>query len=455
MSWGAIMRSKTIIALALIGLGLLGGCSGGGNTALTTVPTAHLAIMLPATTVTARTPFTFTVKALDAMGAVVPTYIGTVHITTSDSAANLPADATLAQGVGTFTVGFNTTGNQTITASDTVGNASSGISPAISVNPIPVPTIGPLSPAITVTGHAGFTLIVNGSNFVLTSVVQWNGNNRATAFVSSSQVSAQIPAADIATAGAAAVTVFNPAPGGGSSNSATFTITTVSVEPLSIAMDPSGKFAYVLNGGGVDGSVSMYTINPTTGALASIGPPVSTNGYGVYPGSITVDPSGKFAFLTNEGDPWGYDIGTYGSVQMYTIDVTTGALTSTGSINGNCPGLCNPGSMVVDPSGKFAYVVTGAAGIPFSLATYSIDATTGALTSIGTIATGGVPFAVAVDPAGKFVYVATANATPGSTGSVSMYAINATTGALAAQGRSPREQARSSSPWLHLASSPT
>jgi 6-phosphogluconolactonase len=90
--------------------------------------------------------------------------------------------------------------------------------------------------------------------------------------------------------------------------------------------------------------------------------------------------------------------------------------------------------MVVDPSGKFAYVVTGGAGIPFSLAMYTIDATTGALTSIGSIFAGGVPSFVAVDPAGKFVYVATENATPGSAGSVSMYVINATTGALASAG---------------------
>jgi YVTN family beta-propeller protein len=437
------MRSKPIIALGLIGLSLLGGCGGSGNTALTTLPTAHLAFTLPTTTATAATPFTFTVKALDAMGAVVPTYVGTVHITTSDTAAKLPADATLARGVGTFTVTFNTTGNNTINASDTVGDASSGISTAVSVKPIPVPTIASLSPAMTVTGGAGFTLIVNGSNFVLTSVVQWNGSNRSTAFVSSSQVSAQIPAADIATAGAATVTVFNPAPGGGSSNSSTFTITTGAGGPQSIAVDPSGKFAYVLNGGGgVDGSVSMYTINPTTGALASIGPPVSTNGYGAYPGVITVDPSGKFAYAINEGDPWGYDDGANGSVAMYTIDVTTGALTSTGLIKGtgridspnNCPGLCNPSSMVVEPSGKFAYVVTGAAGGPYGLAMYTIDATTGALTSIGKIAAGAVPISVAVDPAGKFVYVATANTTPGTTGSVSMYAINATTGALAATG---------------------
>ena len=51
------------------------------------------------------------------------------------------------------------------------------------------------------------------------------------------------------------------------------------------------------------GYVSMYTINPTTGALASIGPPVSTYDYGVYPGSVTVDPSGKFVYVTNAGDP--------------------------------------------------------------------------------------------------------------------------------------------------------
>ena len=369
------------------------------------------------------------------MGAVVPTYIGTVHITTSDTAAKLPADATLAQGVGTFTVSFNTTGNQTITASDTVGDAGSGTSPAVSVQPVPVPTIRSLSPATKVTGGAGFTLTVNGSNFVLTSVVQWNGSNRSTAFVSSSQVTAQITAADTAPAGAATVTVFNPAPGGGSSNSATFTITTGTVDPLSIAVDPSGNFAYVLNGGGsADGTVSMYTINPTTGALASIGAPVSTYGFGVYPGSITVDPSGKFVYVTNEGDPWGYEDGANGSVQAYAIGATTGALTSIGSINGNCPGLCNPSSMVVDPSGKFAYVVTGGAGIPFNLAMYTIDATTGTLTSIGTVGAGGVPASLAVDPAGKFVYMATQNVTPGLAGSVSVYAINATTGALASTG---------------------
>jgi YVTN family beta-propeller protein len=213
----------------------------------------------------------------------------------------------------------------------------------------------------------------------------------------------------------------------------TFTITPGAVDPLSIAVDPAGKFAYVLNGGcygGIGGYLSMYTINPATGAMASIGPPVWTYD-GDSPGSMAVDPSGKFVYVANPGDPWSPD---YGSVSMYSINATTGALTYTGMLSGNCPGLCFPSSVAVDPSGKFAYVASGGADFPFNVEMYTIDATTGALASIGTIAAGGYPQAVAVDPAGKFIYVATAGATAGSPGSVSMYAINAMTGALTSTG---------------------
>jgi DNA-binding beta-propeller fold protein YncE len=72
----------------------------------------------------------------------------------------------------------------------------------------------------------------------------------------------------------------------------------------------------------------MYTIDPTTGALASIGPPVTTYDLSDEPGSVTVAPSGKFVYVTNPGDAWVPDDG---SVAMYSIDATTGALTSTPS----------------------------------------------------------------------------------------------------------------------------
>jgi hypothetical protein len=83
----------------------------------------------------------------------------------------------------------------------------------------PVPLINqPLVPDATMPGGPGFTLTVNGTGFVSTSVVNWNGSARTTTFVSTSQLKATILASDIATAGTASVTVANPSPGGGTSN---------------------------------------------------------------------------------------------------------------------------------------------------------------------------------------------------------------------------------------------
>ncbi len=306
-------------------------------------------------------------------------------------------------------------------------------------NPNSVPMLNVLYPSCAPAGEqfvdsVDNQLLVVGQNFVAGSVVRWNGSDRPTTSDGSiNGLIAQISASDIAAAGTAAVTVFNSAPGGGSSNSLTFTINSGAVDPQSIVVDPTGKFAYVMNGGcsgGVGGYASMYTINPTTGALASIGPPASTYGYGAYAESVTVDPFGKFAYVTNSGDVYDYGNESDGNVAMYTIDATTGALTTTGTINGNCPGLCFPSSVVVDPSGKFAYVATGnTPGSGGSVSMYTINATNGALTSIGTIAAGTDPGSLAVDPAGEFAYV-----TNSGSNDVSMYTINATNGALTSIG---------------------
>lgn len=80
-----------------------------------------------------------------------------------------------------------------------------------------------LSPSSARAGAAGFTLTVTGSNFVTGSVVRWRGANRATTFVSATQLTATISASDIAAAGAANVTVWSPS--GAITNGLTFTIT--------------------------------------------------------------------------------------------------------------------------------------------------------------------------------------------------------------------------------------
>jgi hypothetical protein len=83
----------------------------------------------------------------------------------------------------------------------------------------PVPLINqPLVPTSVAPGGPTFALTVNGSGFVSGSTVKWNGTVLSTVYVSSSRLTATVPAASIATAGTASITVSNPAPAGGTSN---------------------------------------------------------------------------------------------------------------------------------------------------------------------------------------------------------------------------------------------
>jgi hypothetical protein len=80
-----------------------------------------------------------------------------------------------------------------------------------------VPAISSLSPNSVVHGSPTFTITVTGARFVTTSTVNWNGSPRPTVYNSPTSLSVTIYDTDVATAGRAAVTVVNPAPGGGAS----------------------------------------------------------------------------------------------------------------------------------------------------------------------------------------------------------------------------------------------
>jgi hypothetical protein len=80
---------------------------------------------------------------------------------------------------------------------------------AAASTPLPI-VYQPLVPGTVAPGSAGFTLTVNGTGFVSGAVVYWNGNSRATTFVSSSRLMATISAADVASPTTASVKVRNP-----------------------------------------------------------------------------------------------------------------------------------------------------------------------------------------------------------------------------------------------------
>jgi hypothetical protein len=140
-------------------------------------------------------------------------------------------------------------------------------SPAITLT-APVPVITSLNPNAAVAGTSSLSLIVNGSNFTPASVVRWNGSPRTTTFGASTQLSATISSADLAAAASTQVTVFTPAPGGGTSNAVTFNITpppTLTVSATSVAR--GGSLTVTLTGGlggGADWLAFAATSAPNT-----------------------------------------------------------------------------------------------------------------------------------------------------------------------------------------------
>lgn len=83
----------------------------------------------------------------------------------------------------------------------------------------PVPFLNqPLVPTAVSPGNPGFTLNVSGTGFVSGATVNLNRAPLPTTFVDTEHLTAMVPAADVANAGTAAVTVVNPGAGGGSSN---------------------------------------------------------------------------------------------------------------------------------------------------------------------------------------------------------------------------------------------
>jgi predicted outer membrane repeat protein len=119
--------------------------------------------------ITAGVAGTFTVTAYDTLGNIATGYTGTVHFTSTDAKAVLPADYTFVaadKGVHTFSTTFKTTGTQTITATDKAASSVNGTHSGITVNPgalasftvagFPSPTTAGIAGTFTVTAFDAF-----------------------------------------------------------------------------------------------------------------------------------------------------------------------------------------------------------------------------------------------------------------------------------------------------------
>ncbi len=204
---------------------------------------------------------------------------------------NFVAGATVNFGTNPALTPTTNTGVQIVVTVPAADIAVGGLIPVTVTNPAPgggdsapatftinnpVPTITTLSPTSATAGGAAFTLTVNGTNFVTgQSLVKFNGNPKTTTVVSTTQVTAPITAADIATAGTFPVTVTSAAPGGGTSAPTNFTVnnpvpTLTSIAPTSGVLGQSVNLT--LTGTGfVSGSIVNFGTNADSGGVVTNG----------------------------------------------------------------------------------------------------------------------------------------------------------------------------------------
>ena len=171
--------------------------------------------------------------------------------------------------------------------------------------PLPVPTTTSISPSSATAGGAGFTLTIDGTNFINgLSTVRWDGTNRTTTFVNSTQLTATINAADIVTAGSVSVDVLttgNPT----ASNAQTFTIDPATSPTITLTPTSLTGFTYVAGSG------------PSTLQSFSVS------------GSNLTSPSGNILVNATGTDYEVYDLATTSWVSSFNIPYATATLGAT------------------------------------------------------------------------------------------------------------------------------
>ena len=277
--------------------------------------------VLPTSAIAGGAAFTLTVNGTNFVKSTsvvrwngsnrVTTFVSATQLTAAILSTDLATAGTASVAVFNPTPGGGTSAAQTFTIDN------------------PVPTLASLSPTSAYAGGAAFALTVNGTNFVKTSAVKWNGTGLATTYVSATQLTAAIPATDIAIAdiGTVSVTVFNPTPGGGTTAAKTFTINSPQPPPAPIFSPVAGTYGagqvVTISDPGA-GVTIYYTTNGTTPTTSST----------PYTGPILVEASQTITALP--AGP-GYSPGTavaakyllVGSPTVLSIPAT--AITSTGA----------------------------------------------------------------------------------------------------------------------------
>jgi uncharacterized repeat protein (TIGR03803 family) len=338
---------------------------------------------------------TLTINGTNFMSSSTVTYNSVAHNATFVSATQLtiPLSASDQATAGTDAV--------IVTNPSPGGGASNSMNFTIDN---PLPTITSLSPSSATTGAAAQTLTINGMNFLANSTVTYNSTARTATFVSSTQLTISLSASDQATGGSFAVIVTNPSPGGGPSNSMSFSvknpvpsITSLSPSSLTAGSEPQGL---TINGiGFVSNSTVMFN------SVAHSATFVSSDQLTISLTASDLATAGSFPVIVTNPAPGG------GASNVADFSVASGS-TATVSVF--------PSTIQLPPSGlqQFTAAVTGTSN---TAVTWAVNGLTGGNSSVGTISTGGLYTAPSAVPNPATVTVAaTSQAVPSTNGSANV-----------------------------------
>jgi hypothetical protein len=136
----------------------------------------------------------------------------------------------------------------------------------------PAPVLSALSPAFTTAGGSAFSITLNGSGFTSLSSAYWGTTVLSTQYVSANQLTAQVPAVEIANPGISVLTVQTPTPGGGVSNAIQFEVasggagTAPSFQTTDAVVTQGGTASFPVTLSTSATGVSVECLNLPTGA---------------------------------------------------------------------------------------------------------------------------------------------------------------------------------------------
>ncbi len=199
-------------------------------------------------------------------------------------------------------------GNFVSPISTTVLPATPLPTPPAPVTPGPTtPVISSLSPGSAAAGGADMVLTVNGTHFTASSVVRFNGSALTTTFNSASKLSATIPAAAIASRGAAQVIVVDPngisnpssffvgAAVGIGSGGTSFAFSTIAESSNNLIFDPVHQVFFI----SVPSTAS--SLGNTVTALNLSGNAISSQFAGSDPNVLSLSNDGQFLYVGING----------------------------------------------------------------------------------------------------------------------------------------------------------